>query len=266
LPASDPAFAASVDLKLALNAATAAGRLAMQHFGEKPRYWRKPDGSPVSVVDHQVDELLMTHLRGARPSYGWRSEESDDAMSVLQPSWIVDPIDGTRAFIGGEPQWSICIALVVAGRPVAAVVHAPALRQTFSAVSGRGAMLNAAAITVTGRGELASALVLASRSAFRPERWTTPLPDVEGASPASLALRLCSVAGGNADAALALGYKHDWDLAAGDLIVCEAGGRVSDLAGRPLRYQPSNGRRSGFIAATPAVHEAILAHGPKSTN
>jgi myo-inositol-1(or 4)-monophosphatase len=108
--------------------------------------------------------------------------------------------------------------------------------------------------------------VLANRNAFHDERWTIPLPRLCQSSRASLALRLCSVAEGAADAALALSFKHDWDLAAGDLMVCEAGGKVSDLAGCPLRYQWPNTRRSGFIAATPAVHAAMLAHGPKSSN
>jgi myo-inositol-1(or 4)-monophosphatase len=256
----------AADLKLALSAVTVAGHLAMERFCGELQHWRKRDGSPVSEVDHEVDRLLRIRLCKARPAYGWRSEESDDVLAGGQPSWIVDPIDGTRAFIGGEPQWSVCVALVKGGRPVVAVVHAPALNKTFAATAGRSATLNGAAIRVTGRNELAAAVVLANRSALHTERWRTPLPDLEHASPASLALRLCSVAGGEADAALALSHKADWDLAAGDLIVCEAGGRVSDLAGRPLRYPLSDGRRSGFIAATPVVHAAILKHGPKITS
>ena len=242
-----------------------AGRLATELRRSENRHWRKEDGTPVSEADHAVDRLLMKRLREARPGYGWRSEESaGEDFPPDRSAWFVDPIDGTRAFLAGQPQWSICVALVERGRPIIGVVHAPALEQTFAAATGRGATLNGEPIAVTGRQQLAAAVVLANQNAFRPERWRVALPRVDGGSLASLALRLCSVAGGSADAALAFTHKHDWDLAAGDLIVCEAGGRVSDLAGDQLHYEANSCRRSGFLAATPAVHAAILAHGPRS--
>lgn len=269
MPAPDAAPGSTIDpdLDLVLRTVADAGRLAMKHLQGGTRHWHKKDGTPVSDADHAVDRLLENRLRGARPTYGWLSEESEgDALPADRPSWIVDPIDGTRAFLSGQQHWCVCVALVRHGRPVVGVVHAPALRQTFAASVESGATLNGDAIAVSGRRRLEASVVLANRAAFRPERWSIPLPHLESASLASLALRLCSVATGAADAALALTYKHDWDLAAGDLIVCEAGGKVSDLTGNPLYYGLCHGRRGGFIAATPSVHTAIVAHGPKTAD
>ncbi len=255
------------DLELALKNVTDAGDLALQYLRGDTRRWRKKDGTPVSEADHAVDRLLMDRLRLARPGYGWLSEESQaTAVSADRPCWVVDPIDGTRSFLARENQWAICVAVVELGRPTVAVVHAPALQQTYAAARGAGATLNGSTIRVSGKELLEAAVVLASSASLLPGRWKVPLPPLDARPLASLALRICAVAGGIADAALALTYKSDWDLAAADLIVCEAGGKMSDLAGALLRYQSSQWRRSGFIAATPAVHAAMLAHGPITTN
>ena len=267
MPARDPQACAVADLELALENVREAGQLALEHLNRDTRHWRKTDGTPVSEADHAVNRMLMHRLRSARPAYGWLSEESQArAVSSDQACWVVNPIDGTRSFLAREMQWAICVAVVEFGRPTVAVVHAPALQQTYAAARTAGATLNGAAIRVSGRELLEAAVVLASRASLLPGRWKVPLPPLDARPLASLALRICAVARGVADAALALTYKSDWDLAAADLILCEAGGKMSDLAGTLLRYQAPHWRQSGFIAATPALHAAMLAHGPITAN
>jgi myo-inositol-1(or 4)-monophosphatase len=178
--------------------------------------------------------------------------------------WIADPIDGTASFIGGSSDWCIALALLEDGAPVIGIIHAPALEETYMAARAEGASLNGRPLHVASRRELQDARVFAAGSLLRPERWTNPLPPLQPVRVPSLALRLAGVASGSADAAIALVHKHDWDLASGDIIVREAGGIVSDLAGEALVYDAAR-RRSGFIAANPNLHRAILAHGPKFT-
>ena len=175
----------------------------------------------------------------------------------MQRAWIVDPIDGTRAYIAGKPDWTISVALVEAGRPLVAALYAPVTEEMFLAVAGAGATLNGAPMTANAGAGLDGARLAG------PKRYldrmaelspgTVPQPKVH-----SLALRLTRVAHGGLDLAFASPGSHDWDLAAADLLVHEAGGAMTDLTGRPLRYNQPHTAHNALIAAGGARHVTII--------
>jgi len=258
----DSPSGAEDDLESALQAVRQAGELALGHFGSRVKAWRKADGTPVSDVDLAVDNQLRRELARERPRYGWHSEESDAPSEMPQRFWLVDPIDGTAAFLQGNESWCISLALIEDGRPILGIIHAPAKKSLYSAARNRGAKLNGTPIRVSGRQNLEGSRLIMNASALKPQHWQRALPNVERASVPSLALRLAYVAEGTADAALALSYKHDWDLAAGDVLIGEAQGIMGDLNGGELRYDGRQGKRKGFIGASPQIHAALLEHGP----
>lgn len=246
--------ASALDRLLAL--ATQAGDIALRYFepGGKTRAgieW-KGDGSPVTEADYAVNAFLEPALKALWPDAAWLSEESADDDSRLDAEHviIVDPIDGTRGFSRGDRHWCVAIARVTRGRPTMAVVHAPALGETYTATAGGGAFLNGrplrlAAIDETSRemqitcpDNLAKALRAAGvEYDFKPKI-------------ASLALRVAMVASGVYDAGFTSRNAHDWDLAAADLVLQEAGGLLADLDGAPLIYNKRDPSH-GALTATP---------------
>jgi myo-inositol-1(or 4)-monophosphatase len=263
LPVPEQVIADS-DYDLALEVVREAGALALSRFRKGVKAWRKADGTPVSDTDIAVDRLLRERLAAERPDYGWVSEESEATTAFEKRFWLVDPIDGTAAYLSGNPSWCISLALIENGSAVLGLIHAPAEERTYGAARNRGARLNGRAISVSARQELERARIIANPSALKPQRWHEPLPAIERVRVPSLALRLAYVADGSCEGAFALSYKHDWDLAAGDVIVREAKGIMSDLDGAALHYSERHPPRRGFIAATPAIHAALLAKGPRA--
>lgn len=219
----------------------------------------KEGGSPVTEADKAVDRLLRAELGALHPEAGWLSEESVDTPERLdrRDVFIVDPIDGTRAFMAGDPRWAVSIALVSEGRPVAGVLHLPALRRTYAAVAGQGATIDGGAARVSNAplagGRIAGPVPLIAQ-VTRDGFGMIAQPRIP-----SLAYRLALVGSGELEVGLASTNSHDWDIAAADLIVHEAGGRLTDLEGRPPRYnRPSP--RHGVLAAAPAdLHDELTA-------
>jgi myo-inositol-1(or 4)-monophosphatase len=208
-----------------------------------------------------VNDLLHKHLATSRPGYGWLSEETEDADDRLGKSrlWLVDPIDGTRSFLNGTENWCIAAALIEDHRPVLGAVYAPISGKSFFARAGGGARLNGELIRASSRECLAGARMIAHEKALRADRWQRAWPHLETGMTTSIALRLCMVADGSYDATLAIGDKSDWDLAAGDLIVSEAGGRVSTLNGAQMLYNRPQTRQTGLIASGASLHDELLA-------
>ena len=256
MPEPDP------DLALLQSAALAAGEVARRHFRKAPRGGEKPGGQgPVTEADLEIDALLRARLTGARPGYGWLSEESATAPAGTGQDavFVVDPIDGTRAFIEGQDSFSHALAVVRGGQAVAAVVHLPERGLTYSAALGGGAFLNGAPIRASARHMLEGARVLATRRHLQPEFWASGPPAVERHFRTSIAWRICLVAEGAFDAMLTLRDAWSWDIAAGSLIAAEAAARVSDAAGHPLRFDnPSAPTSPGLVVAAPAVHGGLL--------
>ena len=248
------------DLALLEAAAREAGALALARVGDPGAVREKPGLGPVSEVDVAVDRLLAGRLQAARPDYGWLSEEQEDdpARLAAERLFIVDPIDGTRAYLAGEPSWALSLAVVSAGRPVAAVVHLPALGRTYAAAAGQGARLNGAAIAASTRPGIEGARLLATSGQLAPAHWRGRPPAVERRFRPSLAFRLCLIADGWADATVSFRDTWEWDVAAGDLIAREAGARVTDGAGAVPGYNRPRPLLAGLIAGGSAVHADIL--------
>ncbi|MEO0496182.1 MAG: 3'(2'),5'-bisphosphate nucleotidase CysQ [Pseudomonadota bacterium] len=243
------------DLELLAAAGEAAARIAMRYFGQAPQVWMKGDESPVSEGDLAVDAYLKDHLLTARPDCAWVSEETalDDSRLISKRAFIVDPIDGTRAYIGGDKIWGISIALVEAGRPVAAALVCPVLGETYLAASGFGAFVNGRRLA---RRADAKALPVAG-----PWRMRTALneieTDIESQWPShipSLAYRLVMVANGQLRAAFARRDSHDWDIAAADLILAETGCELKDVA--------RGGQASAVTYNTDTIKRGVLYCAP----
>nr|WP_242511943.1 inositol monophosphatase family protein [Rhodobaculum claviforme] len=244
------------------DAARAAGAIAAAHFGQGPASWHKDHGQgPVSEADLEIDRMLRARLTAARPDYGWLSEETEDDAARLGAAsvFIVDPIDGTRAFLKGDKGFAHALAVVRAGRVHAAVVHLPLMGLTYSARRGGGAHEGARPLVAGGRAGLRGARVLASAGQLAPELWPGGLPVLERHVRPSLAWRLCLVAEGAFDATLSLRDTWDWDTAAAALIAEEAGVRVTDRHGAALSFNTPQPRSAGLIAASPALHAEVLA-------
>jgi myo-inositol-1(or 4)-monophosphatase len=260
LPAHD---AAGLDLALIEQAARDAGAIARHYFGGDYKRWDKGKGQPVTEADLAIDKFLHETLLAARPSYGWMSEESEDEPSRRQAehTFIVDPIDGTVALLKGRPWFTIAIAIVRDGRPEHGVVYNPITEECFAASRGRGAALNGAAIHVSDCSTIENCRMLAPKATFEHTIWSTPpntpWPPMQVETRNSIAYRMALVGGGQFDAMLALSAKHDWDLAAGDLIAHEAGGLVTDHMGTQLRYNGAVPLQRSIVAAGPQLHALL---------
>jgi myo-inositol-1(or 4)-monophosphatase len=249
------------DHALLVDAVRAGGAIALDFFGGKYRRWEKEPGDPVSEADHAVNDHLHAALQKARTDYGWLSEESEDDPARLgaERVWVVDPIDGTRAFIKHRPEFTVCAALVSGGRSLAACVFNPATDELFEATAGGGARLNGAPLRMTEPGDPGALHLLASRRSFERHKWIRELPGAEFAAVNSIAYRLCLVAAGGYDATVSLSEKSDWDLAAADLVVAEAGGLVSAIDGGSFVYNRESVRHPTVLAAAPALHARLSA-------
>lgn len=251
---------AADDLALILDAAREAGELAtaLRRGGLDVQY--KDGASPVTNADLAADALLKSRLGAARPSYGWLSEETADNAERLgcRRLFVVDPIDGTRAFLKDRPWWAVSIAVVEDGQPLAGVVVAPQLEESYSAIAGGGAWLNGQPIRASGVRAVEGCGMVGDPRMFAHPAWPSPWPQMRIEQRNSTAYRMCLVASGAFDAALALVAKADWDLAAADLIGREAGAYVGDHTGQPFAYNGPVPAQKSLLCAAPALAPLIL--------
>lgn len=245
------------DLALLEAACRSGGAIARRRFQEGCRSWSKQGGSPVTEADLEVDAHLKATLLAARPGHGWLSEESADDRSRLahETLFIVDPIDGTVAFLKGRAHFTICAALVHGGVAVAGVVYNPMLDHLYKAMRGGGAFRNDERIHVSACHGLAGCAMLGDRAMLTRPPW----PQMRVETRNSVAYRVVLVADGSFDATVSLSAKRDWDLAAADIILREAGGRITDRDGTPLLYNQAEARQPSLVAAGPALHAEIIA-------
>lgn len=248
------------DLAVALDAALAGGAEARARFGAPLDVREKSPNNPVTDADLAVDAILHRLLGAARPDYAWLSEESHDDRSRLsgRPVWVVDPIDGTRAFIRGKPHFSVCVGLVVEGAAVAGVVHNPVTGETFAARLGGGATLNGAPIRPAPTARIEACRMLGDAHMFGHPAWPRPWPPMQIEQRNSIAYRMCLVAAGQFDAAIALSAKSDWDLAAADIIVAEAGGLATAHDGARFRYDGAEPRQKSLVVAGSLLHPLLI--------
>jgi myo-inositol-1(or 4)-monophosphatase len=255
-------------LNIAMSAARRAGALILEfyegdydvrdknqsgpHGAAHARSLRDADYDPVTSADRAADDGLRHDLRQAFPEYGWLSEETVDAAARLRQEsvWIVDPIDGTKEFLAGIPEFVVSIALVTAGVPVLGVIYNPSRDELYGAVQGGGTFLNGTRVFCTDTARLAEATLVVSRSEDARGEIDPLREHLKEVRPVgSVAYKLAVVAAGAADLNLSVQPKNEWDVCAGDLLVREAGGRMVDLEGEVRRYNQADPLIGGGLAA-----------------
>jgi myo-inositol-1(or 4)-monophosphatase len=243
------------DLKLLKDTVREAGHIARKFYGGDYKRWSKEGGSPVTEADLAVNKYLCDQLTAARPDYAWLSEENTDDPARLSRHavFIIDPIDGTIAFLKNRPHFTICAAVVIEGRPCCGVVYNPITDELYSARTGNGAYRNDTPIRVAARDGLEGCAMLGDRNQLTQSPW--PAMHVQNRN--SVAYRLVLVADGSADASVSLTAKRDWDLAAADVILHEAGGLLTDANGATLIYNRPVTMQASLVAANPVLHSEI---------
>ena len=252
----------SQDFQLLREAARDAAALALSFWGRAIHTERKADGSAVTEADKAVDELFAARLRAVRPDYGWLSEESPEHTARLAASrvWIVDPIDGTRDFLQGGRDWTIAAALADAGKPVLSVIINPVREEIYEARSGMGMWLNGRRARTSQQDTLDGARVAIGHAGFTKGTWRKPWPEACPVYANSTLYRMALVASGGADASFALNPKWEWDIAAGALLVQEAGGVVTAASGEPLLFNSKDAKVEGYVAAAPELYPMLIEH------
>lgn len=247
------------DLTLLTRAAQAAGAIALRFWKANPRTWEKGADGPVTEADIAANTYLHQTLQSARPDHGWLSEESDHDPKRLTAAhcFIIDPIDGTRAFIAGESPWAVSLAIAHHGRITAAAVFLPAQDKLFAAALGAGATLNGEPIRASQQSDPDTAKILASKPVMHGGNWRGPPPPNRHYRP-SLAYRACLVAEGRFDAMIALRPTFEWDIAAATLITTEAGGTATTRTGAPLLFNTPGAQTDGCLVAATPLHENLL--------
>ena len=213
---------------------------------------------PVTEADRIANDVLRKVL--VQNGDAWLSEESVDDKQRLgkERVWIVDPLDGTREFVAGIPEWCVSVALVQHGRAVAGGVCNPATGELILGSLETGVTLNGQTVRASQRESLAGALVLASRSEVKRGEWDRFRNAPFTVRPlGSVAYKLALVAAGLADATWTLVPKHEWDVAAGVALVEAGGGFVCDLRSAPVNFNSASTLLSGLVAGGPGLREPI---------
>lgn len=257
------------DLTLLMDAAEAAGRIAKRYFRQSPASWDKGGGAgPVTEADLAIDRMLKAELLAARPDYGWLSEESDDDPARLgaEYTFIVDPIDGTRAFVAGQDTFAHSIAVARNGVAVVGVVFLPIRDFLFAGAIEQGSTLNGAPIRATTTHSNAQPHLLTAKKNLAPHHWPGGVPTVQRSYRPSLAYRLALVGSGRFDGMVTFGQTWEWDVAAGTVIAIEAGTIVTDSTGAPVTFNKPIPATDGMIAAVPTLHTDLLARATGNQN
>ncbi len=246
------------DLALLTEAARRAGAVLLERRAAGVKVWDK-GGTPVTEADHASNALLAETLQGARPDYGWLSEETQDdpARLAKRRIFVVDPLDGTVSFIKKRDDFTVSLAVVADGRPTVGVVYNPVRDEMFAAAAGGGARLNGTLIHAGAPETIAGCRMIAARDMLQHPAWPTPWPAMEIMKIGSIAYRLVLVAADRADATMALSAKSDWDIAGGEVIAREAGVRVSGHDGRALAYNRRETDHISLLAAPEPLYGAL---------
>ncbi len=246
----------------------AAGDIVMGFYKSSYSVEDKSPDNPVTEADFASDTFLKEKLLKLLPEAGWLSEETRDSDARLDQEylWCVDPIDGTKEFIMGIPEFTISVALVHNGKPVVAVIFNPDTKELYAAAKGAGFFFNGESHTASDRDTLSGAVIDASRSERKRGEFEPFEADMEIRTMGSVAYKLARVASGQCDATWSRGPKNEWDICAGVLLVEEAGGVAVDLSNRPITFNQLHPKVNGIIADNGALHEQVVAalapHGP----
>jgi myo-inositol-1(or 4)-monophosphatase len=254
------AFQYEKELAIAEQAAQEAGSAVMGLFKGKFDVREKGKNNPVTTADLEANRIIRDKIQKSFPDDGWLSEEDqDNSCRLACPRvWVVDPIDGTKEFIEGVPQFAISIAFVVEGRPKVAVVYNPAKERFYKAAAGQGAYLNDEVIRVSRRENVNGASLLVSRSEPQ-KRFQVFVDRCDIRRVGSIAYRLAKVAGGDGDGTLTFRTIHEWDICAGVLMVEEAGGKVVDGEGKTMNFNRELPKHRGVVAANAGLTAGLQA-------
>jgi len=239
----------------------AAGAAIMGYYRSSFDVQDKTPDNPVTDADFAADKLLKEQLSALLPEAGWLSEETvDNPLRLLKEYvWVVDPLDGTKEFVMGIPEFTVSVGLVQDGRPQLAVVFNPATDELFTATNKGGVFYNGEAVQTTDRALLEGARVDASRSEWNRGEFEPFDGLIETNIVGSIAYKLARVAAGQADATWSRGPKNEWDICAGALLIVEAGGSCVDLDNKELFFNRPRPKVNGVIADNGALHEALFA-------
>ncbi|MBW2641147.1 MAG: 3'(2'),5'-bisphosphate nucleotidase CysQ [Deltaproteobacteria bacterium] len=247
-------------LKDTIEITKAAGDVIMQYYKSSYDVQNKSPDNPVTDADYAADRLLHHRLTVRLPEAGWLSEETVDQPDRLKRErvWIVDPLDGTKEFIMGIPEFAVSVALVENGQPVLGVIYNPASDELFYGMRGSGVFINGRRAQVTKRNQFEGAWIDASRSECKRGEFEPFENLLQIRIIGSTAYKLARVAVGLCDASWSRGPKNEWDICAGVLLITEAGGRCVDLNNAPFIFNRPNTLVSGFIGDNDRLHNRII--------
>ena len=248
-------------LPIAVSAAQAAGDLIMTYYRAEYDAWDKRPGSPVTTADLEANQLLRERLLAATPKAGWLSEETVDTPERLSHRrlWVVDPLDGTREFIDGQDEFTVSVAYAEDGQPLIGVIHNPVTGETMAGTVEQGVTYNGKpAQPISGRTEVQGARVLVSHTEVGRGMWDQHHHALALHQIGSTAYKLALVAAGLGDAYVSLKPKHEWDICAGVALILAAGGKATDLNGRPFRFNQAELEVEGVVAANPILHTGLV--------
>ncbi len=245
---------------LATDVVIAAGKTIMEFFMESYQVTEKSPDNPVTDADLAADRLLRERLGNILPQAGWLSEETiDDLERLRRPlTWIVDPLDGTKEFVLGIPEFSVSVALVSDSQPILGIIYNPASAELYTCLKGSGVYLNEEPVRVSNNGVLAGMAVDASRSERKRGEFEPFEHLFNVRTKGSIASKLARVAAGQVDATWSRGPKNEWDICAGTLMVAEAGGHCVDLDNHPFQFNKPKTEISGIIATNHTLYEQVI--------
>ena len=227
------------ELKITIEAAKEAGDVILKYYKSKYEIKDKSYHNPVTTADKEADETIKKILMNNFPDYGWLSEETVDSSERLlkEKVWVVDPLDGTKEFIEGIPNFVVSIGLVKEGNPILGVLYNPVTKELFSASKGEGAFLNNERISCSSKEKTEEMVILNSRSETQRGLWNPYKDKFKVLEPiGSVAYKLGLTAAAKADVFASLRPKNEWDICAGNCIINESGGKLIDLNGNQRKY------------------------------
>lgn len=247
-------------LRTAIDAAREAGAAIRGLYQDRTILKDKGQDNPLTEADLASDAILADRLRGAFPDFGWLSEESvdDPARLAADYAWIVDPLDGTKEFTLGIPEFVVSIGLVRAGRPVLGVLYNPIREELFAGIVGVGATFNGAPCAVSAHAGLQGARIVCSRTEAKKGWFDKYLDRISLVPTGSVAYKFGLVAAGQAEATFTPQPRNEWDICAGVALVEAAGGRTSNRLGEAYVFNRANPLVDGVCATNGPVHAEIL--------
>jgi len=240
------------ELRILSDVIRTAGTEALRFSSDGFETHTKSDQSPVTSADLAVNQILQAHLLAMFPHDGWLSEESPDDSARLQKArvWVIDPIDGTKAFIRGEPEFCVSVALVEEGLPVVAAIFNPSTDELFAATRGGGLRLNHKPVSPQERRRNQQPVIALSPWEQHLGRFQSVEAHATSRPMHSIAWALALAASGRIHAVATFEPENEWDVAAGALLIEEAGGTMHDGGGLALGFNRPEPRYRGIIATS----------------